>query len=116
MFGVFEDWDLLLMPTMPGTAFAADAEVPPGGEADAPLPWVTWTPYTYPFNITGQPAISIPCGLAPGDLPVGLQIVGPWAHDGRVLDFAESCERALGPLGEDRVAPWRRHPAAGAGG
>jgi aspartyl-tRNA(Asn)/glutamyl-tRNA(Gln) amidotransferase subunit A len=116
MFGVFEDWDLLLMPTMPGTAFAADAEVPPGGEADAPLPWVTWTPYTYPFNITGQPAISIPCGLAPGELPVGLQIVGPWAHDGRVLDFAESCERALGPLGGDRVAPWRGHQAAGAGG
>ncbi len=116
MFGLLEDWDLLLMPTMPGTAFAADAEVPPGGEAGAPLPWVTWTPYTYPFNITGQPAISIPCGLAPGELPVGLQIVGPWAHDGRVLDFAESCERALGPLGQDRVAPWRRHRAAGAGG
>jgi aspartyl-tRNA(Asn)/glutamyl-tRNA(Gln) amidotransferase subunit A len=116
MFGVFDDWDLLLMPTMPGTAFAADAEVPPGGEAGAPLPWITWTPYTYPFNISGQPAISIPCGLGPGELPVGLQIVGPWAHDGRVLDFAESCERVLGPLGQDRVAPWRRHRAASAGG
>jgi aspartyl-tRNA(Asn)/glutamyl-tRNA(Gln) amidotransferase subunit A len=97
MFAVFADWDLLLMPTMPGTAFAADAEVPPGGEADAPLPWVTWTPYTYPFNITGQPAVSVPCGLAADGLPAGLQIVGPWGHDGRVLDFALVCERALGP-------------------
>ena len=116
MFGVLGDWDLLLMPTMPGTAFAADAEVPPGGEAGAPLPWITWTPYTYPFNITGQPAISIPCGLAPGGLPVGLQIVGPWAHDGRVLDFAQACERVLGPIGDGGVAPWRRHLPAGGGG
>ena len=114
MFGLFEHWDLLLLPTMPGTAFAADAEVPPGGEAGAPLPWITWTPYTYPFNISGQPAISIPCGLAAG-LPVGLQVVGPWAHDDRVLDFAQSCEQALGPLSQDRVAPWSRHRSASAG-
>jgi aspartyl-tRNA(Asn)/glutamyl-tRNA(Gln) amidotransferase subunit A len=102
MFGVLREWDLLLMPTMPGTAFAAEAEVPPGGETGAALPWVTWTPYTYPFNITGQPAITVPCGLTDGGLPAGLQIVGPWAHDARVLDFAQSCERVLEPL---RVAP-----------
>jgi aspartyl-tRNA(Asn)/glutamyl-tRNA(Gln) amidotransferase subunit A len=102
MFGVLREWDLLLMPTMPGTAFAAEAEVPPGGETGAALPWITWTPYTYPFNITGQPAITVPCGLTDGGLPAGLQIVGPWAHDARVLDFAQSCERVLEPL---RVAP-----------
>lgn len=105
MFGVLEDWDLLLLPTMPGTAFAAEAEVPPGGERDAPLPWLTWTPYTYPFNITGQPAITVPCGLAADGLPAGLQVVGPWAHDARVLDFAQACERALEPLNPVRVAP-----------
>src|SRR5437879_6470980 len=82
----------LVRPTMPLTALAADAEVPLGGEADAKLPWVTWTPYTYPFNLTGQPAISIPCGFDPGGLPVGLQVVGPWGHDERVLDFAWACE------------------------
>jgi aspartyl-tRNA(Asn)/glutamyl-tRNA(Gln) amidotransferase subunit A len=112
MFAVFADWDLLLMPTMPGTAFAADAEVPPGGEADAPLPWVTWTPYTYPFNLTGQPAISVPCGLAADGLPAGLQIVGPWGHDARVLDFALVCERALGPLNPVRIAPLAPGPSA----
>jgi aspartyl-tRNA(Asn)/glutamyl-tRNA(Gln) amidotransferase subunit A len=108
MFGLFDDWDLLLMPTMPGTAFAAEAEVPPGGEEQgpgAPLPWITWTPYTYPFNITGQPAITVPGGLAADGLPAGLQIVGPWGHDTRVLDFALSCERALEPLNQLRVAP-----------
>ena len=105
MFALFGDWDLLLMPTMPRTAFAAEDEVPPGGESGAPLPWITWTPYTYPFNITGQPALSVPCGLAVDNLPAGLQIVGPWAHDARVLDFAHACERALEPLNQVRVAP-----------
>ena len=105
LFALFGDWDLLIMPTMPGTAIEAEAEVPPGGEADAPLPWITWTPYTYPFNITGQPAVTLPCGLAGGGLPAGLQVVGPWGHDRRVLDFAHACEQALGDLNPDRVAP-----------
>jgi aspartyl-tRNA(Asn)/glutamyl-tRNA(Gln) amidotransferase subunit A len=104
LFALFGPWDLLVMPTMPGTAFAAEAEVPPGGEAGAPLPWITWTPYTYPFNISGQPAITVPCGLAAGGLPAGLQVVGPWAHDLQVLDFAEACERALASLNPVRVA------------
>ncbi|GAA2247492.1 amidase family protein [Herbiconiux moechotypicola] len=103
-FALFDDLDLLLTPTMPITAFAADAEVPPGGEADAQLPWITWTPYTYPFNITGQPAITIPTHLRPGALPVGLQLVGPWAHDQRVLDVAERFEAVLAPTHETRVA------------
>ena len=83
----------------------AEAEVPPGGEAGALLPWITWTPYTYPFNISGQPAITVPCGLAADGLPAGLQVVGPWAHDLQVLDFAEACERALAPLNPVQVAP-----------
>ena len=103
-FGLFDQWDLLLMPTMPLTAFSAAAEVPEGGAADAPLPWSTWTPYTYPFNISGQPAISIPTGLAPGRMPVGLQIVGPWSADRRVLDFAQRCETVLAATNETRVA------------
>lgn len=105
VFALFEQVDLLVLPTMPRTALAADAEVPEGGEADAKLPWITWTPYTYPFNITGQPAISIPCGFDPGGLPVGLQVIGPWGRDERVLDFARACERALAGAVSARVAP-----------
>jgi aspartyl-tRNA(Asn)/glutamyl-tRNA(Gln) amidotransferase subunit A len=105
VFALFEQVDLLVLPTMPLTALAADAEVPPGGEADAKLPWITWTPYTYPFNITGQPAISIPCGFDPDGMPVGLQVVGPWGHDERVLSFAQACERALSGVVTARVAP-----------
>ena len=67
------DYDVLVTPTMPITAFDAGADVPPGW----PSPdWTSWTPYTYVFNMTQQPALSIPCGVADDGLPVGLQIVG----------------------------------------
>jgi aspartyl-tRNA(Asn)/glutamyl-tRNA(Gln) amidotransferase subunit A len=94
-FKLFESVDLLLMPTMPIVAFDAAAEVPPGGETEAPLPWITWTPYTYPFNLSGQPAISLPCRLAPDGMPVAVQIVGPFGSDALVLAFAREVETAL---------------------
>lgn len=83
------------MPTLPLTAFAAEAEVPEGGQREAALPWTTWTPYTYAFNISGQPAISIPIGLSSNGLPVGMQIVGPWSADLQVLAFAARCAAVL---------------------
>lgn len=98
-----EAWDVLVTPTMPLTAFAAEDEVPPGGEADAPLPWVTWTPYTYPFNLSGQPAVSIPCGFDANGLPVGLQIVAKWGADGLALAVARRFERILGRARPARV-------------
>ena len=94
-FALFDSVDLLVMPTMPIVAFDAAAEVPQGGEASAPLPWITWTPYTYPFNLSGQPAISLPCGMSENGLPVGLQVVGSWGEDELVLDFAQRAESAL---------------------
>jgi aspartyl-tRNA(Asn)/glutamyl-tRNA(Gln) amidotransferase subunit A len=94
-FELLERVDILVTPTMPITAFDADAEVPEGGEAAAPLPWVTWTPFTYPFNLSGQPAISIPCGITAERLPVGLQVVGAWGQDEFVLNVAARIESAL---------------------
>jgi aspartyl-tRNA(Asn)/glutamyl-tRNA(Gln) amidotransferase subunit A len=94
-FKLFDTVDLVLMPTMPIVAFDAAAEVPPGGEAEAALPWITWTPYTYPFNLSGQPAISLPCGLAADGMPVAVQIVGPFGSDALVLAFARQVEAAL---------------------
>jgi len=84
------DWDLLLTPAMPITAFEADALVP----ADSGHPcWPDWTPFSHPFNLTGQPAASVPCGFTSEGLPVGLQIVGPRGADALVLRAARAFER-----------------------
>ena len=87
-----ETYDLLLTPTLPIPAFAADpAERPAGFPADPD--WPRWTPFTYPFNLTQQPAASVPCGLTAAGLPVGLQIVGAKFADALVLRAARAYER-----------------------
>jgi aspartyl-tRNA(Asn)/glutamyl-tRNA(Gln) amidotransferase subunit A len=87
---LFRDWDLLLTPTMPIPAFAAGHDSPPQGGRGQ---WTDWTPFTYPFNLTRHPAISIPCGFTKAGLPVGLQLVGPLAGDQRVLRAAYAFEQ-----------------------
>jgi len=85
-----ERFDLLLTPTMPIPAFAAGHDFPPeGGDKQ----WSDWTPFTYPFNLTRQPAISVPCGLTAAGLPIGLQIVGPLYGDRAVLNAARAFEQ-----------------------
>ena len=91
-----ERYDLLVTPTLPITAFEAGVEVPPGWPRER---WTSWTPFTYPFNMTQQPAASVPCGLVNG-LPVGLQIVGPRHADGRVLALAHAFQQCT---------DWHRH-------
>lgn len=82
MCNFFEDYDLLVTPTLPVTAFDVGNDYPPGrGSPDDIIGWLT---YTYPFNLTGLPAASVPCGFVDG-LPVGLQIVG--RHLGEVDIF-----------------------------
>ncbi len=90
-----EEYDLLITPTMPITAFPADRQAPPGWPSQL---WTSWTPYTFPFNMTQQPAISVPCGFANG-MPVGLQIVGPRHADELVLRAAKAYEDHAGRLG-----------------
>jgi aspartyl-tRNA(Asn)/glutamyl-tRNA(Gln) amidotransferase subunit A len=90
MGALHERYDLLLTPTLPLPAFAAGVEVPPGWPRER---WTSWTPFTYPFNITQQPAASVPCGLVDG-LPVGLQIVGPRHADERVLALGNAFQQA----------------------
>ena len=53
-----------------------------------------WTPFSYPFNLTQQPACSIPCGLTSDGLPIGLQIAGPMFGDALVLRAARAYESA----------------------
>ena len=86
-------YELLLSPTMPLTALKVGREGPDeGGFGDY---WVNWSPYTYPFNLTGQPAASVPVGLSSTGLPIGVQIVGPLGADTTVLRAARAVERAL---------------------
>jgi aspartyl-tRNA(Asn)/glutamyl-tRNA(Gln) amidotransferase subunit A len=89
-----ERYDLLLTPTLPLAAFDAGKEV---ADVMKEKRWTEWTPFSYPFNLTQQPAASIPCGLTRDGLPVGLQIVGPRYQDALVLRAARAFE-SLQPI------------------
>jgi aspartyl-tRNA(Asn)/glutamyl-tRNA(Gln) amidotransferase subunit A len=83
------DYDLLVTPTLAVTAFDVGQECPPGKKR-----WIDWTPFSYPFNLTQQPAASIPCGMTKAGLPVGLHLVGPRYADALVLRAARAFESA----------------------
>ncbi|HKJ09065.1 MAG TPA: amidase [Gammaproteobacteria bacterium] len=93
-----EDYYLLLTPTLPLPAFTAGLEVP---ENSSDPRWPSWTPFTYPFNMTGQPAISVPCGFTEAGLPIGLQIVAARHKDDLVLRAAHAYQTAC-PLTDRR--------------
>ena len=93
--GSFRDFDLLVMPMVPIEPFAAEADGPPDMDASTPVPWSRWTPFSHPFNVTGQPAASIPCGWTRSGLPVGLQAVGRRFDEAAVLRFCAEWERAF---------------------
>jgi aspartyl-tRNA(Asn)/glutamyl-tRNA(Gln) amidotransferase subunit A len=95
-----QTYDLLVTPTEPIVAFAAGVEVP---EGSAESRWPSWTPFSYPFNMTHQPAATVPCGFSAAGLPIGVQVVGPRHADALVLSACAAIEAAL---------PWRdRWPA-----
>ena len=95
-----QDYDLLLTPTLPLAAFEAGREV---ADVVKERRWTDWSPFSYPFNLTQQPAASIPCGLTREGLPVGLQIVGPRYADALVLRAARAYE-ALQPIAMPEVS------------
>jgi aspartyl-tRNA(Asn)/glutamyl-tRNA(Gln) amidotransferase subunit A len=84
-------YDLLVTPQLATTAFAAGHEVPP---QSGMRHWWEWAPFTYPFNLTQQPAAAVPCGFTSGGLPVAMQIVGAKFADARVLRAARAYEAA----------------------
>jgi aspartyl-tRNA(Asn)/glutamyl-tRNA(Gln) amidotransferase subunit A len=84
-----EKYDLLVTPTLPLAAFEAGKEM---RNIMKEKRWTDWTPFSYPFNLTQQPAATIPCGLTKKGLPVGLHIVGPRYADALVLRAARAFE------------------------
>ncbi len=93
---VYEEYDLLITPALSVPPF-------PVGQNDAdPLPGqepreLQWTGFSYPFNLTGQPAASVPCGWTQSNLPVGLQLIGRRFDDATVLRAARALEQ---------IQPW----------
>jgi len=85
------NYDLLITPQLGITAFAAGHEVPPESKMER---WWEWSPFTYPFNLTQQPAAAVPCGFTTSGLPVSMQIVGTKYSDALVLRAAYAYEAA----------------------
>ncbi|MBI2218229.1 MAG: amidase [Candidatus Rokubacteria bacterium] len=88
-----ERFDLLLTPTAAVLPFALGAPVPRDIDGER-VSVLGWMPFTYPFNLTGQPAASVPAGWTEDGLPVGLQIVGQRRADRTVLGAAAAYEAA----------------------
>ncbi len=84
--------DLLITPAVAIPAFPTR---PAGHEPMTPETMLGWTPFSYPFNLTQQPACTLPCGLTRDGLPIGLQIVGPMFGDALVLRAARALEQVM---------------------
>jgi aspartyl-tRNA(Asn)/glutamyl-tRNA(Gln) amidotransferase subunit A len=91
-------YDLLLTPSLPITAFETGREVPRDWPSTR---WPTWTPFTYPFNMTGQPGLAVPCGFDTAGMPISLQLVGARFNDTLVLQAGHAYQQAA-PLTDRR--------------
>ncbi|PFG74326.1 Asp-tRNA(Asn)/Glu-tRNA(Gln) amidotransferase subunit GatA [Tepidiforma thermophila] len=85
----FQKFDVLVTPTSPTVAFRLGAKV------DDPFAMYLNDIYTLPASVAGLPAISVPCGFSDG-LPVGMQIIGNFFDEGRILQVAHAYEQASG--------------------
>src|SRR5215510_919117 len=92
----FDDWDFLLTPAVSVAAFPA-TRLQPEHWPQHPWDWLSWAEFSYPFNLSQNPAASIPCGFTAAGLPVGLQIVGRRFDDLGVLQMSAAFEA---------VRPW----------
>ena len=90
----FEDWDFLITPTVSTAAFPAE-RLQPAHWPEHAWDWMSWAEFSYPFNMSWNPAATVPCGFTSDGLPVGMQIVGRRFDDLGVLQASAAFERAL---------------------
>lgn len=93
---LFGEYDLLATPTTAVPPIGAEDVGVDAVDAEAVGP-LGWMPFTFPFNFTGQPAVTVPAGRTADGLPVGLQLVGPPRSDRRLLAVADAYEAETGP-------------------
>ncbi|WFU31380.1 amidase family protein [Bradyrhizobium brasilense] len=96
----FQDWDFLLTPSVSVAAFPAEKLMPDHWPSH-PWDWIMWAEFCYPFNMSWNPAASVPCGFTRAGLPVGLQIVGKRFDDLGVLQASAAFEQ-LQPWADKR--------------
>ena len=89
-----QHYHLLMTPSVPIEPFEANHQVPPGSDM---RDWEEWAPFSYPFNLSQQPAASVPCGFTDSGLPVGFQLAGGKFDDIRVLRASHAYLKAHPP-------------------
>ena len=97
MYSFMKNYDILITPTLSVTAFPHGMTYPPTINGIA-IPPTGWQPNTWPFNLTGQPAASVPCGWSKEGLPIGMQIIGHRYDELTVLQVSQAFEE---------IAPWQ---------
>lgn len=97
MYHFMKNYDVLITPTLSVTAFPHGILYPTKINGK-PVPPTGWQPNTWPFNLTGQPAASIPCGWSKEGLPIGMQIIGHRFDELTVLQVSQAFEE---------IAPWQ---------
>jgi aspartyl-tRNA(Asn)/glutamyl-tRNA(Gln) amidotransferase subunit A len=90
--GIFENVDILATPTVPRTALPCGDDAPSDAVGRNA---VDWSCFTYPFNLSGNPALSLPVGLDADGLPIGLQLVAATGRESTLLRAAAALERLV---------------------